>query len=58
MVYRTTLVPFGASPYLCTSTDIEVTPLTEKSKGGIGYLKWEEKLNLPNQGQKMEQLTV
>lgn len=36
---RTTLVPFGAKPYLCTSADIEVTPLTEKSKGGIGYLK-------------------
>jgi len=28
----------GAKPYLCTSTDIEETPLTEKSKGGIGYL--------------------
>lgn len=33
------LVPLGANPYLCTSTDIEVTPWTEKSNGGIGYLK-------------------
>jgi len=59
-LYRTTLVPFGASPYLCTSADIEVTPLTEKSKGGIGYLKWEENLNLrKSQSKKMrEQLTV
>lgn len=37
-LYRTTLVPFGANPYLCTSTDIEVTPWTEKSNGGTGYL--------------------
>jgi len=59
-LYRTTLVPFGASPYLCTSADIEVTPLTEKSKGGIGYLKWEENLNLrKSQSKKMrEQLTI
>jgi len=33
----------GANPYLCTSTDIEVTPVTEKSKGGIGYLLKEDK---------------
>lgn len=39
-LYSTTLVPLGANPYLCTSTDIEVTPLTVKSKGGIGYLKF------------------
>ena len=37
-LYRTTLVPFGANPYLWTSDEIDVTPLTEKSKGGIGYL--------------------
>lgn len=36
--YRTILVPFGARPYLCTSTDIDVTPSTEKSKRGSGYL--------------------
>lgn len=38
-LYSTILVPLGAKPYLCTSTDIEETPLTEKSKGGIEYLR-------------------
>lgn len=40
-LYKTILVPLGANPYLCTSTDIEVTPFTEKSNGGIGYLEIE-----------------
>lgn len=33
---RATDVPFGAYPYLCVSADMEVTPPTAKSKGGIG----------------------
>ena len=32
-------MPFGPSPYLCTSTDIDVTPGTVKSNSGIGYLQ-------------------
>lgn len=48
-LYRTTLVPLGASPYLCTSTEIEVTPLTVKSKGGIGYLRRKGEKIITNQ---------
>ncbi len=33
-------VPLCAMPNLCVSTDMEVTPGTAKSKGGVGYPGW------------------
>lgn len=34
--YSTVEFPFGAKPYLCVSQEMDVTPLTRKSKGSVG----------------------
>ena len=53
-LYRTTLVPFGANPYLWTSDEIDVTPLTEKSKGGIGHLRIADKIQTKTHCQRFK----